>query len=263
MEFKDSFFSIILSKLQVDYTQMEIPIIKEILNTDFLGFNQLDYNFRIVILIILSIMLIRLAFKLANSLWFRVTRFIHNCYLKYKSATEQRFNTLVSTQVNNKLRNVSQFIIVCNFDMEKHAQNKLEILNEFSKSFLINQEARVKYEKDSIIFKFDDFYNKVNGVVTQLYLSIEIFKQKYSDIKIYSSAINIEKEEQIEYSIEKVENINRLKISTKFITCDTTMKFYYDLVTPQLYEFESKGEYLLQKHTIELYTMISPVDRTL
>lgn len=263
MEFKDSFFSIILSKLQVDYTQMEIPLIKDLLETDFMGFNQLDYNFRIVILIILAILLIRFIFKFINNLWFNISRFIHNCYIKYKNATEQKFNTLVSAQVNNKLRNVSQFIIVCNFDMEKYAQNKLEILNEFSKSFLINQEARVKFEKDSIVFRFDDFYNKINGVVTQLYLSIEIFKQKYPDIKIYSSAINIEKEEQIEYSIEKIKNINRLKISTKFITCDTTMKFYYDLVTPQLYEFESKGEYLLQKHTIELYTMIPPVDRTL
>lgn len=263
MEFKDSFFSIILSKLQVDYTQMEIPLIKSLLETDFLGFNQLDYNFRIVILIILTIVLIKFIVNIANSLWFRIRRFFHNCYIKYKSMTEQRFNTLVSAQINNKMRNVSQFIIVCNFDMEKSSQNQLNILNEFSKSFLINQEARVKFDKDNIIFVFDDFYNRINGIITQLYLSIEVFKQKYPDIKIFSSAINIEKEEQTEYSIEKIKNINRLKISSKFITCDTTMKFYYDLVTPKLYEFESKGEYLLQKHTIELYTMIPQVDRTL
>ena len=263
MNFNNSFLNNILQYFQVDYTQMEIPFIKDILNTELFGFYQLNYNLRIIILLVLFIVIVNLVSKISNSILYRLKKIYNFLKIKYKNATEKRFNTLISTQINKKMSKVTQFILVCHFENIEENKSKLHIFNDFIKAFLINQEAKVKYDQNSIVFKFEDFYKTINGIATQLYLTKEVFQKKYPELKIYTSGINIEDGNNYEAQIDKIMDINRLKISNKFIVCDTSLKFYYNLVNPKLYEFESKGEYLLQNHTIELYTMIPPVDRTL
>ena len=144
MNFNNSFLNNILQYFQVDYTQMEIPFIKDILNTELFGFYQLNYNLRIIILLVLFIVIVNLVSKISNSILYRLKKIYNFLKIKYKNATEKRFNTLISTQINKKMSKVTQFILVCNFENIEENKSKLHIFNDFIKAFLINQEAKVK-----------------------------------------------------------------------------------------------------------------------
>ena len=251
-----------LSNLQIDYTQMQIPLLSDILNSDFMGFNNLDFGLRLFLLLLsitLFIVLIIAIIKTVRTYIINILKFISN---KYEFIWEKRFNTLSSKQLDYNLKNLSKLLIFCDFDfLDKNSH--ADKLIEFSRAFLINHTAKIKHEKNSIIFIFDGFDKIINGVITQLYLTKTVFEQKYPDMKIYLSGTVVEKEENIEKQMDLVRGLAKLKISTKHLNCDTLFKFYYSLIKPQLYELQSNGEYLIQNETVEIYTMTQPIDRTL
>ena len=262
MEFKDSFFYIILEKLQIQWTPTDTPILNNILNAEFLGFNTFTYNLRITVLIVLLIILLKIFSKIGREISFYIKRLYNYLKVQYKIANEKKFNTLISQQILNKVKAINTFFIICNFDIPNR-YNKLEIFNEFTKSFLMSKNSHIKYDDNKIIFQINNFFENINNTITQLYLTREIFKNKYSDIKIYSSGTIVEENVSINQTLENFKKISNLKINTKYIICDNNLKFHYSIIIPQIYKFESQGEYLLQNTATEVFTIIPHSDRTL
>jgi len=262
MDNTDFIQNINLNNLQIDYNQMQIPFLNEILNSNFLGFNNLDYTIRLFLLLLIvaiSITLITKFFKYLDNNLKKIFKFLHE---KYEIFSEKKFNTLVSKHLNSQLKDLNSFIIVCGFEFsDKDIQ--INIISEFTKAFLINHKAKIKYDKNYVIFVFEDFYKIINGVITQLYITKTLFSKKYPYLKIYLSGTEVEKYEDYNTQLDLAKGLNKLRISSKYLICDSTFSFYYSLVQPQLYELQSNGEYLIQNKTIETFTMTQPVDRTL
>lgn len=251
-----------LSNLQIDYSQMQLSFLNDILNSDFLGFNNLDFGLRLFLLLViifLSVYFIIKTIQTFKHLILKTFRFINN---KYEMFSEKKFNTLSARQLDNKLKHLSNFILVCDFDFKNKSFHP-DIISEFSRAFLINHSAKVKHEKTSITFVFDGFYKIINGVITQLYLTKTLFEQNHPELKIYLSGTIVEKDENYEIQSDLVKGLVKLKVNQKYLTCDTIFKLYYGMIEPQLYELQSNGEYLIQNKTVEIYTITPPVDRTL
>ena len=263
MENNNLLQNIDISNLQVDYSQMQIPFINDILNADFLGFNNLGYPVRIIILVIILICFITIGKRIFLELLTvlkKIFRFINN---KFEKFSEKRFNTLVSTQLNNRIAKSNTFIIICNFNFREQ-DNRIEILTEFSKAFLINNPAdSVKYEKSSIIYEFSNFHKIINSVITQLFITKALFEKNHQLLEIYLGGTIVEKETEIENKVELVNNLNLLKISKSGLICDSIFNLYYSLIKPQLYEIQSVGEYLIQNNTIETFILTKPIDRSI
>ena len=263
MENNNFLQNINISNLQVDYSQMQIPFINDILNTDFLGFNNLEYSVRIVILFVLVVCIITMGKKILSDLYFvlkKVIKFFRN---KYEIFSEKKFNTLVSKQLNDKMAKSNKFVIMCGFNFRDH-DNRIEILTEFSNAFLINNSAdSIKYEKSSIIFVFSDFHKIINNIITQLFITKTLFEKNYQRLEIFLSGTILEKESTYEEKINLVNSLNTLKLGKMALNCDASFNFYYSLIKPKLYEIQSVGEYLIQNNTVETFIVTKPVDRTL
>lgn len=252
-----------ISNLQVDYSQMQIPFINDILNAEIFGFNTFALPVRICILFVLTILLITIGKRILSEIFLILKKFFRFIRSKYENLSEKKFNTLVSKQLNNKMAKASKFILLCNFNFRDH-DNRIEILTAFSNAFLINNHAdSVKYEKSSIIFEFSDFHLIINNIVTQLFITKTLFEKNYQGLEIYFSGTIVEKEEDYENKLELVKNLNLLKISKSGLICDSIFNLYYSLIKPQLYELQSAGAYLIQNNTIETFIMTKPVDRSL
>ncbi|MBR1908144.1 hypothetical protein IJ818_04325 [bacterium] len=251
-----------LGNLQIDYTQMQIPFLHEILNSDFLGFNNLDFTFRIFLLLVITAISISITTKIVKYIDENLKKIFKFFHGKYEFFAEKNFNTLVSKQLNSQLKDLSSFIVVCGFEFPDKTIHP-EIMSEFVRAFLINHKAKIKYDKNYLIFTFDDFYKIINSVITQLYITKTLFSKKYPFLKIYLSGTEIEKPEDNNKQIDLAKGLNKLRISSKYLICDSTFNFYYSLIKPQLYELQSNGEYLIQNETIETFMMMQPVDRTL
>lgn len=252
-----------ISNLQVDYSQMQIPFINDILNTDVLGFSSLNFPLKILILFIIVICIITIGKNIFSEL-FRILKKIFRFFnSKYEKFSEKKFNTLVSKQLNNRISKANTFIIACDFNFREH-DNRIEILTEFSNAFLINNHAdSVKYEKSSIIYEFSNFHKIINSVITQLFITKALFEKNHQHLEIYLSGTILEKETDNENKVELVKNLNLLKISKSGLACDSIFNLYYSLIKPQIYEFQSVGEYLIQNNTIETFIMTKPVDRSI
>ena len=251
-----------LSNLQIDYSQMQLNFLNNILNSDFLGFNNLDFGFRLFLLLVATFLLVYLILKfikICKTIILKISDFIKS---KYELFSEKKFNTLSAKQLDSNLKNLKNLIIVCDFEFRDN-NTHFDVIAEFSRAFLINHSAKVKYEKNSVIFVFEGFYKIINGVITQLYLTKTVFEQKTPGLKIYLSGTIVEKNDDFEKQNDLVRGLVKLKVSNKYLTCDNVFNLYYKMIEPQLYELQSDGEYLIQNNTVEIYTMTPPVDRTL
>lgn len=251
-----------LSNLQIDYTQMQIPFLNDILNSEILGFNNLDFTIRIFILLIILALTIVTTRKIAKYIEKNLKIIFQFFRNQYENLSEKKFNTLISKKLDNKLKNLNGFIIVCGFDFGDNNID-IEIMNEFANAFLINHSAKIRRDKNYMIFMFQDFYKIINSVVTQLFLTKTLFFKKYPRLRIYLSGTEIENEADYIKKLDLAKGLNKLKISSKYLICNSSFKFYYTLINPQLYELQSNGEYLIQNETVETYIMMQPVDRTL
>lgn len=263
MENNNFLQNIDVSNLQVDYSQMQIPFINDILNAEIFGFNTLSYPVRIFILVILIVILITTGKRILSEVLFFLKKVFRFISTKYESLSEKKFNTLVSKQLNNKMAKASKFILLCSFNFRDH-DNRIEMLTEFSNAFLINIHAdSVKYDKSSIVFEFSDFHLNINNIVTQLFITKTLFEKNYQRLEIFSSSTILEKDGVYEEKLNLITSLNTLKISKTGLVCDSIFNFYYSLIKPQLYEIQSVGEYLIQNNTVETFIMTTPIDRSI
>jgi len=252
-----------VNNLQVDYSQMQIPFINDILNAEIFGFNTLALPVRICVLFVSAVLLITTGKKLLSEIFIILKKFFRFIRNRYENLSEKKFNTLVSKQLNNKMAKASKFILLCSFNFRDH-DNRIELLTEFSNAFLINNHAdSIKYDKSSIIFEFSDFHLIINNIVTQLFITKTLFEKNYQGLEIYSSSTILEKDGVYEEKLNLINSLNNLKISKTGLVCDSIFNFYYSLIKPQLYEIQSVGQYLIQNNTVETFIMTKPIDRSL